>query len=104
MERRKPRSVPTPQLETELKKKSECGLRQEEPASSVAVLLSEFRRFWADEEGQGTIEYVLILAFTVIGSSALVRAVVEALDRGVLTIGAALETDLKTGRLPVNFW
>lgn len=66
--------------------------------------LKSMRPFLADESGQATTEYILILSVTVVGASALARTVLRALDNGVLKMGAELEKNLKTGRAPVNVW
>ncbi len=57
-----------------------------------------------DERGQGTVEYVLILSATVVGAAALARQIINALDNGILKMGATLERDLKTGRAPLDIW
>lgn len=57
-----------------------------------------------DERGQGTVEYVLILAFAVLGAAALGRTILGSLDTGVQSLGGQLEKDLKTGRMPVGYW
>jgi hypothetical protein len=57
-----------------------------------------------DENGQGTLEYILILSVSVVIAGALGRAVIGALDKGVLRIGGQLEKDLKTGRTPLGIW
>lgn len=54
--------------------------------------------------GQGTVEYILILAVVVIGSVALSRTILNALDKGILKLGGQLEKDLKSGRLPLRVW
>lgn len=65
------------------------------------TLLGSFLR---DEKGQTTVEYILILSVVVVGSIALVKTMMGAMDRGVLRLGATLEKDLKTGRMPVDAW
>jgi hypothetical protein len=69
------------------------------------------REFWgrvrgllADEQGQGTVEYIMVLSFAVVGAAALGRAVLAALDEGIQSFGGQLEKDLKTGRMPVGIW
>jgi Flp pilus assembly pilin Flp len=57
------------------------------------------KRLWADEQGQSTIEYILILAFAVVGAGAIASGVVKSIDSGILTLGGQLELDLKTGRI-----
>ena len=54
--------------------------------------------------GQATVEYILILSVTVGLASLLVRGVIGTLDSGVLYLGANLERDLQTGRMPVELW
>jgi Flp pilus assembly pilin Flp len=67
-------------------------------------VLSRLSAFLADEGGQGTVEYLLILAVAVTGTVAFARAVVKTLDEGILSLGGQLEKDLKTGRTSVNAW
>ena len=62
------------------------------------------RRFLRDESGQGTLEYVLILTFTVVAASALFRKLTELMDDGFKIFAAQLEKDLKSGRKPLNVW
>ncbi len=62
------------------------------------------RRFLRDESGQGTLEYVLILTFTVVAASALFRKLTELMDDGFKVFAAQLEKDLKSGRKPLNVW
>ncbi len=57
-----------------------------------------------DDSGQATIEYILILSASVLGAAAISRAIINALDRGILFFGAQLEKDLRTGRVPVDVW
>jgi hypothetical protein len=60
--------------------------------------------FLRDDKGQATLEYILILSAAVLGAAAISRSILSALDRGILHLGAELEKDLRTGRLPVNVW
>jgi len=69
-----------------------------------AVLSRFAARLGQDEAGQGTVEYVFILSVVVVGTSALARALLTALDTGILTLGGQLEQDLKTGRVSVGVW
>lgn len=55
-------------------------------------------------QGQGTIEYLLILAAVVTGSLLLSRSILGVLDKGILKLGGQLEKDLKSGRLPLRVW
>ncbi|MCM2322418.1 MAG: hypothetical protein NDJ90_04060 [Oligoflexia bacterium] len=57
---------------------------------------------WRDDGGQATLEYILILTFTVGAAAALARGLLGALNKGVLTLGAQLERNLKTGRAPAH--
>jgi hypothetical protein len=63
-----------------------------------------FKNFIHDEQGQGTIEYIVILSASVYGAVQLSRQIVKALDAGVLRLGGQLEQDLKSGRAPLNVW
>jgi hypothetical protein len=62
------------------------------------------RSFCEDESGQATLEYILLLSFTVTGTIALARVIRDTLDKGVLRLGAQLEMDLKTGRADLSAW
>jgi Flp pilus assembly pilin Flp len=57
-----------------------------------------------DEQGQGTLEYVLILSFVLVGASALARSILGVLDQGILSFGGQLEKDLHTGKAQVDAW
>lgn len=59
---------------------------------------------WSDESGQAITEYVLILGAAVFGAVTLMRGLLGSLDRGILRVGASLEKDLKSGKMPVGFW
>ena len=61
-------------------------------------------RLFREDSGQATVEYILILSVTVVGAIAFGRAVIRALDSGVLTLGGQLEKDLKTGRAPLSVY
>ncbi len=74
------------------------------PESFLKKLVAASRALASDEGGQGTVEYVLILSAAVIGAATLARALMNGLNSGVLTLGATLEKDLKTGRAPANVW
>lgn len=56
------------------------------------------------QSGQGTIEYILILAFAVSSASLLSRAMKSAWEGSVLKLGGRLEQSLKTGRVPYSAW
>jgi Flp pilus assembly pilin Flp len=61
-------------------------------------------RLLSDEEGQATVEYILILSVVIAGAGLLSRKLIEVLDSGILKLGGQLEKDLKTGRAPVGIW
>ena len=65
---------------------------------------SLIRRLLRDDRGQATLEYILILSASVLGAAAISRTIISALDRGILNLGAQLEKDLRTGRVPVDVW
>lgn len=58
-----------------------------------------FRR---GEEGQAVTEYILILAVALTFTVLLSRTIFRSLDRGVLSLGAQLERDLRAGRGSVD--
>lgn len=61
-------------------------------------------RFIRDESGQGTLEYVLILTFTIVAASALFKKLISLMDDGFKVFAAQLEKDLKSGRKPLSVW
>lgn len=65
---------------------------------------SKIGAFCADETGQGTVEYILLLSFAVVGAMMFVRATLRVLDRGIGFLGGHLEKDLKTGKVSVSAW
>ena len=67
----------------------------------LSALLSQFV---SGEEGQATLEYILILSACVLGATQLGRKILSVLDGGILRVGAELEKDLKTGRAPLDVW
>ena len=69
--------------------------------NSARTLLRQFLR---DESGQGLTEYVLLLSVVVVAAGAMGKALMRALDRGILTFGGQLERHLKTGRAPLSVW
>jgi Flp pilus assembly pilin Flp len=68
--------------------------------SNTAVLA----RFLSDQEGQATVEYMLILSVVIAGAGLLSRKLIQAIDAGILKLGGQLEKDLKTGRAPTDVW
>lgn len=60
--------------------------------------------FLSDEEGQATVEYILILSVVVLGASQLARHFKFLIQKGFLKLGGDLEKDLKTGRAPRAVW
>jgi Flp pilus assembly pilin Flp len=62
------------------------------------------RSLHQDDSGQATVEYILLLTFTISGTVALSRVILSAIDRGILRLGAQLEMDLKTGRASLGAW
>lgn len=62
------------------------------------------RRFLSDESGQTTVEYILLLTITITISGFILKKITGLLDDGVVKLGAQLELDLKTGRMPSNAW
>ena len=62
------------------------------------------QNFKSDEQGQGTTEYILILAATVLGATQLAKEILRILDASVLRLGGQLEQDLKSGRASLSVW
>jgi hypothetical protein len=58
----------------------------------------------ADEAGQGTVEYILILSVCIVAATQLARAILSVMDNGIARLGAVLEKDLKTGRQSLATW
>src|SRR4051812_43581195 len=69
-----------------------------------SLALGFARRFLLEEDGQGVLEYILLLSGTVIGAGLLARGILNSLDSGVLKLGGQLEKDLKTGRAPLSVY
>lgn len=65
---------------------------------------NNFKKLAGDDRGQATVEYVLLLSFTVVFVTTLARALIGVMDKGILQFGGVLEKDLKTGRAPLNVW
>ena len=64
----------------------------------------EGREPFSANAGQGTVEYILILAVIVLGASQIGKRILYSFDLSVLRIGAELERDLKSGRAPLSVW
>jgi len=62
------------------------------------------RRFLSDESGQTTVEYILLLTLTISVSGLILKKITGLLDDGIVKLGAQLELDLKTGRMPSDAW
>lgn len=60
--------------------------------------------FLRDDQGQSTTEYILLLSVVVVGSTTLLKSIINAIDTGILTLGGQLERDLKTGRAKLATW
>jgi Flp pilus assembly pilin Flp len=65
---------------------------------------ARFFSFLKDENGQATVEYILLLSITVVGAASFARVIMSSLDRAVLRLGGQLEKDLKSGRAPLSVW
>jgi hypothetical protein len=61
-------------------------------------------RLAREDEGQATLEYILILAAAVVGAGLMSRQILNAIDDGIVRLGAQLEKDLKTGRVVLDIW
>ena len=61
-------------------------------------------RFLSEEDGQATVEYILLLSVTLGFVITFVKQITSLVDKGVLKLGGQLEKDLKTGRATVNVW
>lgn len=60
--------------------------------------------FLKDEDGQGTVEYILLLSAIVVVSTQAARQLLKAFDNGILWLGGALEKDLRTGKTSIGIW
>lgn len=69
-----------------------------------SLLFSYFRTFLREENGQGTVEYILLLSAIVVVSTQAARQLLKAFDNGVLWLGGALEKDLRTGKAGIGIW
>jgi Flp pilus assembly pilin Flp len=74
------------------------------PALAADFASGFLARLLRDEEGQATVEYILILSVVVVGASAIARTVLNTLDQGILSFGGQLEKDLHTGKATLNAW
>lgn len=57
-----------------------------------------------NERGQAITEYILLLAIITILATTVLRGLLPALDKGMLSFGARLEQNLKTGRYSASIW
>ncbi|OFZ79161.1 MAG: hypothetical protein A2583_00520 [Bdellovibrionales bacterium RIFOXYD1_FULL_53_11] len=65
---------------------------------------ASIRNLVFDEGGQAITEYILLLSICVVGAAALMRGIIQAIDKGILRLGGQLEKDLRTGRAPIDIW
>lgn len=63
-----------------------------------------FGRGPRNESGQGTIEYILLIAMVAGLAGLLNRAILGSFDTSVLKLGGALEKRLRTGKADVTTW
>ncbi len=70
----------------------------------LQLVVSSILRLLRDEEGQSTVEHLIILSVTVLGAAQLAKQITKSLNAGVLRLGSQLEKDLKTGRAPLIVW
>lgn len=70
----------------------------------TTCLTNRIKAFIQDEDGQGTLEYIVIMTACLSGSIAMYRQILGVLDKGIVRLGAVLEQDLKTGRMPIDIW
>ncbi len=54
--------------------------------------------------GQATVEYIVLLGFTVVLAGLIARTLLTSLDNATLRFTARLEQNLKAGRAPANVW
>ncbi len=59
---------------------------------------------YRDDAGQATVEYILLLSAVVALAGGLSRAMLRAVDNGILFFGANLEKNIKTGRINAGIW
>jgi Flp pilus assembly pilin Flp len=57
-----------------------------------------------NERGQAITEYILLLAIITLLATTVLRGLLPALDQGMLSFGARLEQNLKTGRYSASIW
>jgi Flp pilus assembly pilin Flp len=69
----------------------------------MGVFKSSFR-MRRNERGQAITEYILLLAIITILATTVLRGLLPALDKGMLSFGARLEQNLKTGRYSASIW
>ena len=61
-------------------------------------------QFLSDDQGQATVEYILILSFAAVVSVALAKVILGSVDSGITRVGGQLEKDMKTGRISTSVW
>lgn len=57
-----------------------------------------------EEDGQGTVEYILLLSAIVVISTQAAKQILKVFDTGVLWLGGTLEKDLRTGKAGIGIW
>ena len=62
------------------------------------------QNFIQNEDGQAVFEYIFLLSLVLVGATALTRAIIDAIDRGILKFGGKFEQYLKTDQAPPNVW
>jgi hypothetical protein len=63
-----------------------------------------FNSLCADDRGQATTEYILLLSVVITGAVGIGKVILSTIDQGILRVGAQLEMDLQTGRAPPSVW
>ena len=61
-------------------------------------------RLEKDDCGQGIVEYIVILSACLVGAVGIAKQMMKGMNTGILRLGAQLEQDLKTGRIPLSAW
>ena len=62
------------------------------------------KKILANQQGQASVEYILILTLMLVATTTLSKTMIDMLDTGILKVGGRLEKQLKTGRGQLSTW